>query len=333
MNSNNLYYILPSTQLFPFSENIEQNIQDLDALKFAKSGYEAFSKEKFEEALGIYNEAINIYNTYPFFYACRSLIHKCMDDDEAAFYDYQIAKRYDFNYHTFLEWIENKGSMEEAAELLEINDSILKDEQNAQLYINRALLQVQHFNYTEAINDYERAYSLSLNPEILISLAAIQLRVLRYSEALKNLNKAIEGNDSLVSAYVYRAKLHAAIKCQEEALADFNKAFDLSNADTTVLEERASFFESIENWEAAISDYSNIIRQSPEDFYPYVLRADLYEKRNDLQLALADYNQAIILNPYYSDLYQYRGDIKQQLGDDVGAEADFKKFEELEEEY
>lgn len=323
---------MPVTQLLPFQQvqaGIEVNHSIIDLVDTA---FNFVEKGAYQQAIEIYTQAISQHPEQPFFYACRSIIYNHLSDDESAFYDYQIAKRLDHNYHNYIEWLENSGQMQEAQELVELNSQISKSPDNAQLLINRALLQVQHYNYVEACKDYQQAYILSENLEILVSLAAVNMRLLRYATALEDLTYVIQTDSSIASAHLYRAKLYIAIREYKLALSDFESAIALNTSDSEVFEERALLFEQMEDWESAIADYTIVIRLKPDDFYGYVMRADMYEKMQNWHLAIADYNQAIQLNPYYSDLYQYRGDLKTKIGDITGAKTDYAKFDELEEE-
>lgn len=330
LQANN-YYILASSQLFPFNiTNTTQSNGD-DAIEFATRAYNLVVEKKYTEAIDIYSKAIQQFPEQPFFYACRSILHNFNGDDESAFYDYQIAKRMDFNYHHYLEWLENQGEMVEAAELVELNTTLQSQTDNAQLLINRAMLQVQHFNYAEAISDYSKAFVLNNDVNILISRAAIYMYVLQYDKALTDLDLVIENNSS-VEAHLYRAKLFMAIKEFDLALKDFDAALELDSKDTSIYEERAQLYENIEQFDKAIADYSTIINSNKDDFYAYVLRADVYEKTQNWKEAIADYSEAIRLNPYYSDLYQYRATLFEKTGDNEAAAEDFAKFEELEDE-
>lgn len=332
MNEKNPYLYLPSSQLFPYTTVQKTAREENSLLAIAEQTLALIDAGDSTEALKLYTSAIEQYPKYPFFYACRSLLNQILGDEEGAFYDYQVAKKLDFNYHIFLEWQENKDSMLLAPELEELNQEIQNDASHVQTFINRAMLWVQHFDYELAIADYKRALVLSDNPEVRVSKAAVYMRMLRYDKALEQLNLALGQNRQLHTAYLYRAKLYVAIHEGEAALSDFEKALQLVSESTEVLEERASYYERIEDWQAAIADYTKVIALNPTDFYCYVMRADMLEHTGAWQEAIADYDEAIRLNPYYSDLYRYRGEIKEKLGDDAGAAKDFEKYRELEEE-
>lgn len=332
MKDNNPYFYLASSQLFPFTASIQTDRRDTDLLAIAQEALALVEAGHTADALDLYSTTIEKHPPLPFFYACRSLLNTHLGDEEGAFYDYQIAKKLDFNYHNFLEWQENTGAMHLAPELEELNEEMKQNDSSSQSFINRAMLWVQHFDYEQAIDDYSLALAIADNAEVRISRAAVFMRMLRYDMALMDLNAAIGLDPKLHMAFLYRAKLFVAVREDDAALADFEQALQLAPDNIEIFEERASYYERIEDWRAAIADYNQVISRNPTDFYCYVLRADAYERVEDWQGAIADYDEAIRLNPHYSDLFQYRGTLKQKIGDEDGAAQDFNTFEDLEQE-
>ncbi len=329
MKENNPLFYLPSSQLYPASiasGTIYSSDELLEKVKLAKH---YVNNNHLQQALDLYNLLIEKNIKNPFLFACRSLLKLQMNEDEGAFYDYQVAKQLDFNYHHVLEWISHVGQMEESSELLNL---IAHESEEEQYYINRATVYVEHYEYEKAIQDFTQAYFIGNNPIVLISRGAIYMRMTRYDMALLDFNKALKQDDSQVQGYIFRAKLYLSLHEFVLAELDFGKAISLSPMEVIGYEERAQFYESLQQYEQAIADYSKMISLEESDFYGYVLRADLLNKLDKKVEALADYDKAITLNPYYSDLYQYRGEIRQALGDEKGAQEDFSKFRELEDE-
>lgn len=326
---DNLFFTLPSSQIFPvdfLKFEYEQNNTIIEKLVTARK---LVLNNEYDKALTYYSELIETNPSQPFFYACRSIVNTKLNDFEGAFYDYQVAKRLDLNYHNFLEWIENSGEMEVSDDLLEL---INYPKSDVQYFLNRATLYVQHFDYEKAIEDFNMALQIGATPVIFVTRGAVYMRLLRYDLALADFNQALQKDTKLVQGLLYRAKLYVAIREYNLANVDFNTALELDNTNEYIYEERAQFYELIGKWDLAIMDYSQVILKKPTDFYFYVLRAELYEKNNKLEEALKDYNKAISLNPYYSDLYQYRGEVFLSLGDQKSAEKDFSTFESLENE-
>lgn len=329
MIQNNLYFCLASSQLFPVEALEGKTTITATVLEKLEKARDLVSNKAYEQALDLYNSLVEEYPSQPFFYACRSITKSKNKDDEGAYYDYQVAKGMDINYHNFLEWLENRGQMVQSEDLKELIENPKSEES---YYLKRAALYVQHFDYENAIADFSTALTIHNSPIIQVTRAAIYMRLLRYDLALAEFNDALTKDKQLVQAYLYRAKLYVALREYSLASADFDAAIANNGQDVHIYEERAQLYELTEKWDLAIADYTQAIALEPTDFYMYVLRADVYEKTDNLDEALQDYNKAIALNPYYSDLYQYRADIYNKLGDALKAEQDIIMFEKLEEE-
>lgn len=322
--TTNRYFLLASAQLFPlaFMEPPSLEADDV-ALNVAKQAFSSFKEGQLQSALEQYTAAIQRFPDQPFFYACRSILNMILDDEEGAFYDYQVAKGLDFNYQAFLEWAENRPTDE-----MPIGEYT----QLKQIFAD-ALESTQQFDYEHTLKLYERAHSAYPDDiDVLVYRGALHIRLLRYDEALSDLNQAIATTPDHFQAYLFRAKLYKAIQEQEKAKADFDKAVALQPEEGLIYEERGSFLIDLKSYDAALVDFNKLVTLLPEDFYVYALRADLFEKMGDWEGAMYDYSKAITLNPYYSDLYAYRADMKERLGDTSGAAKDRAMFEELENE-
>lgn len=308
----------------------------LAAVAYSKEALHYYLIADYQAALNVYTKAIEAFPKEPFFYAGRWVINQLLNDDEGAFYDYQVAKRLDFNYHSLLEWLENKEQLEEliadSPEIAELEVQVSLNPTQVDGYHELALAYVHAFDYLKAIDLYSRSLRLAEQASTYVFRGAIYAKTIQYTSALADFNSALELDPTFQQAFIFRAKLMESLGCFEESLADYTHALALKAETPIVFEERASLYERLAMNELALADYNMWIDLAKDDFYPLTLRADLKERMEDWEGALADYTAAIALNPYYSDLYQYRGDIKARLGDQQGANADFEKFEALEEE-
>lgn len=319
--------------------NYLQQAQGLQvtALGYSYLALHYFIQDEPEKVVEVCTNAIVDFPKEPYFYACRCILNRNLDDDEGAFYDYQVAKRLDFNYHSLLEWHEHLPYLEavkaEQLDIQELERCCRQTPNNIENLAKLALEYVHIYDYQQAIDLYSQGLTLSSDPaEWYVYRAAIYSKLTLYILALKDCDQALIIDKSCVSAYILRAKLHECLGKDKEALGDYEKAESINPDQSAIYEERASLFERLGKDEDAIVDYSKLIALMKDDFYPYVLRADVFERLGKQEEALLDYNRAIDLNPYYSDLYQYRAAIKESLGDRIGAEADLQKFEELDEE-
>lgn len=322
--ANNRYFLLASAQLFPlaFLEPVVTETDDA-ALTAAREAFDSYRSGQSEIALEQYTAAIQQFPDQPFFYACRSILNMALEDEEGAFYDYQVAKGLDFNYQAFLEWVENRPTEVTPLE----GDIELKE------LLSDALETTQQFDYEHALKLYTYARDkYQEDVDVLVYRGALHIRLLRYGRALSDLNQAITMNPAHFQAYLFRAKLFKAVREYRKAREDFDKAVAIQPEAGVIYEERGGFLVDLKCYNEALSDFNKLVSLLPEDFYVYALRADLFEKMENWEAALQDYSDAIVLNPYYSDLYAYRADMKDRLGDTVGAAEDRSMFEELEKE-
>ena len=81
------------------------------ALAYSYLGLYYVKIGSYDKAIATFTNAIEHFPEEPFFYASRCLIYRQLEEDEGGFYDYQIAKRLDFNYHSVLEWQENQAEL------------------------------------------------------------------------------------------------------------------------------------------------------------------------------------------------------------------------------
>lgn len=316
---------------------LEQAIaQTHHALAYSYLGLYYFKIADYDKAITTFTDAIEHYEEEPFFYASRCLVYRLIDEDEGAFYDYQIAKRLDFNYHSVLEWQENQAELTYfEAENLVIQELESKPKQLSSDEINSLGLEYVHsYSYLKAIDLYSSAIAASggKDSNLFVFRGSLYLKLTCFELALSDFNQAIALDENKSAAYIFRAKVFESYRDSQSALLDYAKAEEIDADSSIVYEERASLFERLGLLKEALMDFDRLVVLNPEDFYVYSLRADLNEKLEDLPGALADYSRAIDLNPYYSDLYSYRAAIREKLGDPIGAKADLDKFNELEDE-
>lgn len=83
-------------------------------------------------------------------------------------------------------------------------------------------------NFKEAIEKFTECLELdplnhSYNSAILYNRASAYINLAMNSEALQDLNKAIEVNEEYVKAYMKRAEIHMKNKDYEEAVRDYER--------------------------------------------------------------------------------------------------------------
>ncbi|GHE34727.1 tetratricopeptide repeat protein [Sphingobacterium griseoflavum] len=324
--NNNRYFALASAQLLPFSSFLSpvHHIAD-EAVLFAKQALEKVESKAWKDALSMYTQGIETYPEQAFFHACRSLLNAHLGDQEGAFYDYQVAKSIDFNYHIYLEWFENKPDTATIDPAVGYSD--------LQALLEAALDATQGFDYEHAVVLYSKALvTFENSAEILVYRGALYMRLLRYDLAIADFESALTLDPTHFPAKLAIAKFYEAVHEEKAARDTFDEAALLSPESSLVYEERGNFFVEQHAYPEALADYNMLVSLLPDDFYVYAIRADLLGKMEKWDEALQDYSRAIQLNPYYSDLYSYRAEAKEKLGDAEGAAADRRLYEQIEAE-
>jgi len=317
----NRYFLLAHSGLLPYPNTSISEISDTDeCLTIAKLGFDFFKRGELNEAHSLYSNAIESYPEQPFFRACRSILNAYLEDDEGAFYDYQVVKSLDSNYCSYMQWQQEKPA---------ISPYSVDQFGSLEALLEAALELTSQLDYERALAYYAEAFNREPSADILVYAGAVHLRMLRYHDAFESFTKALQIDIDSSAAYLYRAKLFTAIHEFDEATHDLDKAVELAPDLSSVYEERGNFFVERHEYEKAETDFNILVDLLPDDFYVYALRADLFEKMENWESALADYDEAIVLNPNYSELYLYRSKIKEQLGDARGAAEDLDMFNRL----
>ncbi len=128
-----------------------------------------------------------------------------------------------------------------------------------------------------------------------------------YTEAIENLNKAIQIEPNYAAAYNNRGIVKMQLKQYEEAIADFTQAIKINNQDPAYFINRGITREKINKIHEAINDYGSAIDLEPYNPEYYVKRGILYDRLKEYKKAVEDFNMAIKFDQNNADYYYFRG--------------------------
>lgn len=162
------------------------------------------TKQRYEEAITSYTNAINIDPHFEEAYNNRADAHRVMGRDQDAISDYSEAIRINPNYH--LAWY-NRGNVyfalkEHRKALNDYTQAVLNNPANADYYYNRG-------------NTYAE-------------LAETETDLSYYTLAINDYKEALKHDPDYINAYYNRAETYILIGHTEEATADFKKILELS---------------------------------------------------------------------------------------------------------
>lgn len=198
-------------------------------------------------------------------------------------------------------------SLVEATKLLNEQDNVAAFEMfdqlinngssNADAYIGRGICYFRFSQYSQALDDMQKALSLETNNHIaLFYCGNAYFKLNNDKTALEYYDKAIKANPSFADAFAQRAFLHRKMKHHEAALNDFNRAIELETNIAEVYYNRADILnKEYKKCETAIADYTRTIELEPTFAQAYFNRAMCREALKQFPQAASDIKAAIKL--------------------------------------
>ena len=230
----------------------------------------------------------------------------------------------------------------EAIELNEYNAAAYNRRGNLYniLALNQKNVPIAESNRRMAINDLDKAIRLNNNyAEAFANRGFIYYTGKFFGQAIKDFNRAIQLDPNNEWNYIYRAQCNRQTD-KNLALADFNKAVELAPNKSYTYFARGNFFEQdLKDFSKTLEDYSRAIEfERLENFLALYInnRGGVYQKLKIYDKAIDDYSRAIELlenskqkNSLLPWIYRNRGECYKAVGDGARAQADFKRFGEL----
>ena len=208
----------------------------LDEIK--SKGYEEFQKQNYDEAISLYQEAINIYPKEKI--ECYLNLAKCYLEKKDYIKSIELCKYVCENTNDFSRRATAFGilgfsfraqnKLNEALKAFEFsqminNDPIikeayvetkkLKEEQEAEAYINPEIAEIENFkanelywtgNFPEALKVYEEAIKRNPKlPKYYTNKAQCNIKLMEYNQAIKDCETAIKIEPKTLKAYQKKA--------------------------------------------------------------------------------------------------------------------------------
>lgn len=213
------------------------------------------------------------------------------------------------------------------------------DSYTAQYFLKRAVAKMELKNYRGAYEDFSVAFKLI--PEYAdghYEYSRFKYLTLKdKSEAIREINKAIELDNQVGKYYARRAEYKAHIskydyegnKYLKEAVSDLNTAISLDGDNVEFRQLRSDYNKELGEPAEAIEDYDVMIKINPGRVEAYTERG-LIEMQNDqYNEAIDDFSKSIELQPNKEYNYRYRGLCKHNILDFGGAYNDYTKSIQL----
>ncbi len=185
--------------------------------------------------------------------------------------------------------------------------------------------------YDDAIFNFQKA--LELNPNDATEYKNLGLAYSQKGDttvAMDYLNKAIESDSTLASAYYNRGTLNytddSSGKVKNKlALADYNRSIELDSTQFDAYYSRGLVYTQLKDFNKALADFTRAIALNPDNYETYVKRGNTYSLKTEYVLALGDYDKALDIKPFSSQIYIKKAEVYMEMGQKNDAIEEYKK--------
>jgi len=186
----------------------------------------------------------------------------------------------------------------------------------------------------EALADLNRAIELDETYAWAVSVRGETYREMgKYEEALGDLNRAIGFDEKDAWTIARRGETYRQMSKYEEALADLNRAIGLDEEDAWMMAVRGLTYLQMDKYEEALADLNRAIELDEKDVWTIARRGEAYRRMGKYEEALTDLNCAIELGEKDAWTIARRGATYRMMGKYEEAVADLNRAIELNEKY
>ena len=159
-------------------------------------------------------------------------------------------------------------------------------------YLSGLILE-ENKQYKKAIKAYSDANSIEVSPITYRHIAMCYSELGNYSQALDNINRALNIDSTDISNKIYKADIDYELGNVELAITEWDEILKECPDYAWGYYRRGWYKEFIEDYDGAIEDLSMSIVLDPSYIYAYFARGDVYLKQGKKDLAEADYKKVI----------------------------------------
>jgi len=262
-----------------YKEILNSHPKHFDALQLL--GALAVQTKKWDMALKILTEAIEINNTNPSVYNNCGVVFKELVRMDEALQSFNKAIELKPDY---AEVYSNRGLVLQEIKrfdeaLLSFNIAINLKCDYVDAYYNRANVLKELKRPFEALEDYEKAIALKPDFAEAYSNRGLTLQgIKRLEAALLSHDKAIELKNEYKPAYNNRGLVLQELNRLDEALLSYNKAIEFENEDAEIYSNRGNVLRSLNRLDEALESYSHVMQLRSN--YEYMFGTLMHTKMN-----------------------------------------------------
>jgi len=124
-----------------------------------------------------------------------------------------------------------------------------------------------------------------------------------YTEAFRDINRALETDSTQGAIYVLKGQLHWLLQDVRSAYDTYKKCLSIQPDEIECLLKKSEIDITLGNFTVAMDHINNVLRQNDLLAQPYYLKGRLYKEKGDTTLSASSYQTAIELDPNFYDAY------------------------------
>jgi tetratricopeptide (TPR) repeat protein len=287
------------------------------AQKFVAEGIVLLEKKRYEEAITLFNKAIDVkpYNHNAWNNRGNALYNLGRYKEAVTSYDRVIEiKPYDY------EALNNRGNAlcnlgyyEKAIASYDRNLILHLDDYEAWHNRGNALYNLGH--YEKAIASYERAVAFNPNKHEAWCNRGNSLSNLgRYEEAIASYDRTVAINPNENEAWCNRGNALHELGRYEEAIASYDRAVVIDPNVYEVWRNRGASLGNLGRYEEVITSYERALTINPDDHEAWYNRGISLDNLGRQEEAISSYDRAVAINPDDYEAWHNRGISLGELG-------------------
>ena len=209
--------------------------------------------------------------------------------------------------------------------ILSIRSALHENRNSIDLYLKLATELVNNQNYSEAI--YNLDIALNENPDSFLALnlrGEIHYLLGDFDSATSDFKRSLQLNPSYSKAHYNMARYHNFLGDTKLAVFELNEAIKYNDKNFYAYEMRGKLLQRYRMHTEAIQDFDHSISLRPKNISSLYYRALSYYEIGRIESALDDLNQVLDNNPYLIDALFIRADIFRSLGKVDSAIKDYE---------
>ncbi|MCE3280895.1 MAG: hypothetical protein K0S44_3086 [Bacteroidetes bacterium] len=202
-----------------------------------------------------------------------------------------------------------------APELKAINDEILANPKNPDLYQKRAKYYLDNKSFDQGLADMNRALSLdSTKAEYYLTLSDLHFSVNNSGEAKKALEKCVSLDSKNVDGLLKLAELYLYVRKNDKSIEYINQALKIDQYNSKAYFMKGMNYKDLRDTAKAISSMQTAVEQDQQYYNAYMQLGILCAAQKN-KLAVDYYKNAIKLQPKSSEAWYALGKYYQDVQD------------------